>query len=118
MFSWLEPEVTRLGKTASKGKGVAYGAAWLLGCAKGIESQFADLREKARQAEQTQAMVLLNSRGEESKHFLRTTIGTKLASNAGCGVRNRNAVNDGFDTGKSMHIRQGIQGASKPNALT
>lgn len=117
MFTWLEAEIQRLGKSHSTGKGVGYAASWLQGCAQGVRRQFDDLRE-AQRAEQAKssAMVVLDNRGKESKAAMHSMVNTKVDKGLR-GPRNSSALLDGFGVGKNIKITHGMGGGGETKAI-
>ncbi len=118
MFSWLEREIARLGRWHAGGRGVGYATSWLMGCAQGVRRQFDDMREAARQAaQQSSAMVLLDSRCLGSKAEMERLKPDLKTGRAVGSTSNNYAAHDGYVVGKTMHIKQGLGGGAIKKAI-
>jgi hypothetical protein len=133
MFEYCTQEGERLSKQESKGQGVAFAKSFLEGYSIGLVEQLkkARLEEKAakatadalmsaigKDAPTTSAMVLLDTRRQEAKAYMYQQCGRM--SSAG-GLRGSHGNYDGreagINAGRSVSLRKGMNGSSKPNGL-
>src|ERR1019366_4571319 len=81
MLSWISDECERLGKIYSKGRGISYGHAWLLGCAEGIALQFKAIEEAEKNAAHSEqvscALVALSERKDKARLWLNSQVKLK-----------------------------------------
>lgn len=121
MFAYLSGEVDRLGTAACKGQGIKVAAAWRVGCAQGIASQFNDMREAARAQANTaghsSAMVLLDKRHDEAKVELAQQIKLRQGK-AIHGGRDSLARAHGYSEGRKIQIRDGISDGKESYKLS
>lgn len=118
MLTYLVGECERIGKQNSKGKGVRFGVAYLMGLALGVKSQFETMRATARaQANKSCALVLLDKREEESRTFMNGDVEMKSAG-AVHGANDSYARQQGYAAGKNINIRAGITSSSTAKLST
>src|ERR1019366_2804725 len=104
----------------SKGRGISFGHAWLLGCAEGIASQFKALEEaekNAANAETSCALVALSERQDKAKTWLSSQV-KLVQSNGISGGQDHIARLHGQAAGKNIKIKQGLNAGNSPNKLS
>lgn len=116
MFAWLSMEIERLTKLNCKGQGHITSQSYAEGAVSGIKQQMdlskAEMKKEAQQAGQTQALVKLDARQEESKAALRI-LHPELVYKTKTIARHidQNAYGDGVRAGKSIHLGKAMGGA-------
>lgn len=118
MFTYLTRQVDRLCRWHCGGQGIKVATAWRLGCARGIASQFRDMRDALRaQQAQSAAMVLLDSRAAAAKVALDGVIKLKQGAMIGY-ISDAIAHNSGYAEGRKVEINQGLTTGRAAPALT
>lgn len=104
MFQYIESSCLHIGKVASEGKGRGFGKAWQSGFADGVAAQFRELNTLLRaQANTSVALVVLDKRGEESKRYMNSLIGTKKAAPVS-GGKSYTGRAAGFQEGQRLNV--------------
>lgn len=116
MFAWLSMEIERLTKLNCKGQGHIACQSYAEGAVAGIKHQMdlskAEVKKEAQQAGQTQALIKLDARQEESNAAL-----SLLHPNLVFGKKkiyrhiDRDAYGNGVRAGESIHLGKAMGGA-------
>jgi hypothetical protein len=113
MFTWAVREVERLCRWHAGGQGVKYAMAWQMGCARGLRSQFSDMRAAARAQASAQggstALAVLDKRQDDTRAHMNSTMHLKKGA-AVHGAHDAVASSEGYSVGRKIQIRQGIGG--------
>lgn len=121
MFTWLQPVIIDLMKRNSYGKGMRHSQNYALGVVQGIKNQLALEHKKvvaeAAASNQSQAMVLLDSRTALSKDHMKKTVEGLHDRKSYLGS-DREARDRGIRAGENIRLSKGMgPGGSDPKKL-
>lgn len=115
MFDWLHPVIVYLMKLNASGRGMKYSQNYATGVVQGIKNQL-QLEHKAAKAEalannQSQAMVLLDSRLALSENHLKKTVKGLHSKRSHLEYDSR-ARAQGITAGENIRLTKGLSGGS------
>lgn len=121
MFTWLQPVIVYLMKLNASGKGMKYSQNYGLGVVTGIKNQLAMEHKKAKEdamaSNQSQAMVLLDSRLAISQAHLKSSVKGLHTRYSNLG-NDREAKQRGIAAGESIRLTKGLPGSGSNKLLT
>lgn len=121
MFTWLQPVIVYLMKSNASGRGMKYSQNYASGVVQGIKNQL-KLEHKKTQEEaavnnQSQAMVLLDSRLTLSQEHLKATVKGLHSKRSHLGY-DPTARASGIKAGENIRLTKGIAAAPNNKLLT